>query len=1478
LECLEERVVPTIIYKPVFGLETQSQDDSEHGVHCQVYLIFWGVYWTNGIGATQVPLVQAAAAKVVTSKFPTIVDQYGGDGSNMTIAGTAFYNHNYSDPPSGGFDPEDDVDDVVQTVIDNGTFPESDAGATGDDNGAGDDHTRIYVVVTPPNINSNVANAAGNNTVEADTDVGFLSIDSDDIGEAWVSAGNNGGPAGTGPVQIDQFSLYFSHEVGELMSDWDGEGYEVNYPAGAPNNPNGSTTGQIGDYEGNSYAFRLSNGVDVQPLWSRADFYPGVDAPGQGAWAVYDGTNQKFFLDSTGNWPGGRFNKTYALTIQGGQNGNLPDNITVGTVASGPQMGGVQVTENGETVTFDNGQITSIQVNANGMINIAGAPVPVNVLNSSAAALIRLGNSTNGVQDIHGPVNIQNSGGYSAVTVDDSADPSARTVILYNNGPANGSYTVISGLTPGGDIVLRGSQLSSLALRTGNGSNAFRIHDTPFSNAPGGLRTTVSTGGGNDLVTVDGTTGPLTLDAAGGSDTVNIGTGSLQTIRSSVTLTSSGGYSAVTVDDSADQSARTVLIYNNGPANGSYTVIDGLPSGGDIVLRGSQLSSLAVRAGSGGNTFRIHDTPLSNTPGGLTTSVSTGGGNDLVTVDGTTGPLTLDGVGGSDTVNLGTGSLQNIRSTVTMANSGGYSAVNVDDSADQSARTVIIYNNGPANGSYTVIDGLPSGGDIVLRGSQLSSLAVRAGSGGNTFRIHDTPFSNTPGGSTTTVTTGARGDKVTIDGTTGPLNVVGGGPNTTINLGNPDNDGVQHIHGAVNVQIFAGGVRTALNVNDSGDTMSRTALQTLPGMGFDIIRGLAPADVLYRGVQTGAVSITLGEGDNNTFTIENTNTAADSNPTTLTTGRGVNNTVNVLGITGPLNVVGGGPNTTVNLGNAVNRLDDIHGPLTITGATTLSVNDQGSTTPGMGYLVTDTFVDRGGPGGVIINYSNITSLVLNAGNGNNDDIAISRTPPAMAVTINAGTGNDLVHTVPLSVIGGPLTVNGQGSTTSLTLFDQNITTPQTYTVTSTNVTRTGGLAVTYANIQTLTINGGRGGNIFSVQSSAAGTSTTLNGGDGTNTLVGPNASTGFNITGNNAGNLSGGVSASFSNFQNLTGGSGNDAFLFANGARIGGNISDVGGAANSLDYSAYTTPVTVNLAGLTATGVSGSVVNILLIRGGAGNDSLTGNAASRTIFTASPGNDTVSGLGTDNFLYNADANGTTDRTWSVTAQNSGTLSFGASTTTFSGVQNLNGAGMGADAFVFADGAGVDGNIAGSGGGGINTLDYRAYSTSVIVDLQTGFATGVGGSVSFITVVFGGSGNGAPGAYNLLIGGPAGGDTLNGGLGRRNILAAGGGTSTLNGGNSDDLFIGGTTRYDTEAGLASWLQIANEWAGIDDYATRLALLSTPGSGVPLLDATTVTGNGGNNLISGSGELAWIFTDGVDAINGFDPASQQVLIAP
>jgi hypothetical protein len=200
-------------------------------------------------------------------------------------------------------------------------------------------------------------------------------------------------------------------------------------------------------------------------------------------------------------------------------------------------------------------------------------------------------------------------------------------------------------------------------------------------------------------------------------------------------------------------------------------------------------------------------------------------------------------------------------------------------------------------------------------------------------------------------------------------------------------------------------------------------------------------------------------------------------------------------------------------------------------------------------------------------------------------------------------------------------------------------------------------------------------------------------------------------------------------------------------------------------------------------------------------------------------------------------------------------------------------GSGGDTFRFADGASLTGDIV---GGGNDTLDYSSYSSSVIVDLQTGMATGVGGSVRGIATVFGGSGTpSTSGVFNLLIGN--GGNILNGGLGRRNILVAGASAGTLHAGDGEDLLIGGSTAYDTEAGLSSWQQIATYWAGGDDYTTRVANILS-GTGVPLLDTTAVTGNAGSNVLTGDGALALLYSDGLDAIYGFDLGSQQVLIGP
>jgi hypothetical protein len=131
---------------------------------------------------------------------------------------------------------------------------------------------------------------------------------------------------------------------------------------------------------------------------------------------------------------------------------------------------------------------------------------------------------------------------------------------------------------------------------------------------------------------------------------------------------------------------------------------------------------------------------------------------------------------------------------------------------------------------------------------------------------------------------------------------------------------------------------------------------------------------------------------------------------------------------------------------------------------------------------------------------------------------------------------------------------------------------------------------------------------------------TFTGGSGNNTLVGPAQGAAWSITAANAGKVG---MASFSNVANLVGGSGDDSFKFAAKGSLSGSITG-GGGSDTLDYSAWTTGVTVNLTTGTATAVAGGVSGIDNVFGGAGNDSLTGGAAGGFLVGGS-GNDTLVG-------------------------------------------------------------------------------------------------------------------------------------------------------------------------------------------------------------------------------------------------------------
>jgi hypothetical protein len=367
-----------------------------------------------------------------------------------------------------------------------------------------------------------------------------------------------------------------------------------------------------------------------------------------------------------------------------------------------------------------------------------------------------------------------------------------------------------------------------------------------------------------------------------------------------------------------------------------------------------------------------------------------------------------------------------------------------------------------------------------------------------------------------------------------------------------------------------------------------------------------------------------------------------------------------------------------------------------------------------------------------------------------------------------------------------------------------------------------------APVSSIVINTGDGDETVNIEGTLAGRPVTINLGAGNDTVnVSP--------TLQNLGSLAGTVT--------IRGGPGSDTL----------ELFDQGVAS---DFNYTITSSTVTRPGMATVSYSGLGNVALDISNGSDTISVQSSPVGTALsINGGSGNNTLVGSAVDN-------------TWDISGSDSGTLTSSriAGPVSFTSVQNLTG-GTAQNSFVFSDGATLSGNL---DGGGSGSLDYSAYSSSVIVDLPLGTATGVGGSIADIQNVTGGSGGGA-GVYNILVGN--GGNVLIGGNGRRNLLIAGSSASTLQGGDDDDLLIGGTTTYDMD--VASLLAIMDYWSGTsDDYATRVSSLLT-GTGVPLLDPTTVTSNGGGNTLLGGPGLNLFYGNDTD-VTDFDPTSGAVFV--
>jgi hypothetical protein len=907
------------------------------------------------------------------------------------------------------------------------------------------------------------------------------------------------------------------------------------------------------------------------------------------------------------------------------------------------------------------------------------------------------------------------------------------------------------------------------------------------------------------------------------------------------TLTLSGG--ALVYAPST--SLANTLSISHDPIMPRYTFVD---TAENITLLGSFISP----SGGGTHTVSFGDSNITSI------AINTSNQNFTVNIEQTlaSAPLTVNLGSGTDTVNVSPGAhnLINIQGAVTIHYGTGTDRVNVNDQAYSATQTYIMTASSVSR----------PGAALITYGPGINFVNINAGSGNNTYNIIDTEPVYT-----TTLNTGNGNDDVHVDSTTGPL---------VINLGNSNYDTVSVSAAAHNLNTIQGAVTVhagqgfgQLNVHDQANSANN---QTYSMTASSVSR---TGSALITYVPDIYVFVFGGSGNN----IYNVNGTATAFPTYLQTGGG-NDTVNVESTNDPLTVDLGNGADSVNVSPAAHNLINIQGAITIhygAGTDTVNVNDQASSAS-QTYIITANSVHRSGS--VNIQYGPGINFVNIYGGSGNNTYNISGTEAFYPTTLNTGGGNDVVNVV---ATNGPLIVNlGNGTDTvnvspvaqnlnniqgavtihyglgidTLNVDDQaNSANQTTYSMTASTVSRTGSGVITYGpNINFVNIYGGSGNNTYNVTNTETFFPTTLNTGGG-NDVVNVEETTGpltVNL-GNGANNVN--VSPGAQNLDNIHGA------VSVNGQGSGSSVTvnDQGNGAGQV-YTLISTALARSGAGTIMYGG----IQALTVNGSSGGDTV------QVINTALSTPVALNGGAGGMALYASDA----DNTWTVTAQNTGTLTSSviAGTVTFTGAQSLHG-GAGADYFRFANGAGVDGTI--DGGGGVNTLDYSSYSTSVTVNLQVSAASGVGGGVANIQNVTGGNGGGTAGMYNLLIGN--GGNVLTGGFGRRNLLVAGGSASTLNGGDQDDLLIAGTTAYDSDPAMAAWSQIAAVWNSATlDFWTRVNLLSTPGSGLPLLDASTVFGNGGGNTLNGTGELAWIFSDGMDTITGFDSSSVTTPINP
>jgi hypothetical protein len=256
-------------------------------------------------------------------------------------------------------------------------------------------------------------------------------------------------------------------------------------------------------------------------------------------------------------------------------------------------------------------------------------------------------NSGVGLQGISGTVSLTNTISRNFLQFNDDEDTTARNIAVTNVNVGGADYQQSTGLIPG--------------------TVRYKTADT--------AGVSYFTGQGADTISIPATNVPLHFGSAGGNDSLTVGNGSLQGITATVGVLAYGSKMNMTLDDSADTTARTInhdLIPSGSTFLGQFTGVAPAPVQYDVAA----VNSVTLRPGAATDTINVNETgaaipvTIRNSTGFDTLNVNTDGAGSAQVLFNETqkiGALNV-GTGGKATM-AANGS--NVLSTRTLLLAGG---------------------------------------------------------------------------------------------------------------------------------------------------------------------------------------------------------------------------------------------------------------------------------------------------------------------------------------------------------------------------------------------------------------------------------------------------------------------------------------------------------------------------------------------------------------------------------------------------------------------------------------------------------------------------------------------------------------------------------------------------------------------------------------------------------------------------------------